>query len=626
MRDLEGLKCAIYNRCSTIELSQQKALEIQVSESAQIVRQLGGLLVEQYVEAESGTTTRFRIKYQRMIQDMTNGLFDCIVIKSQDRLMRNAGDWHIFINKLMEYNLKLYIYIERQFYTPNDAFLAGVKALMAEQYSRDLSIKINNANRGRQETGRSLIITNRLYGYDKEGQNYRINEEEAGYVRKIFNLAIQGYGSRIISNKMYQEGMRSLAGTQVSDSQIRRIIRNQTYYGTIVMNRFHYDFETHRTMKVPEENWIYHKNRIVPIVSEVVWKKANEAMSNRRYIKGNNVKSRQYNMLSGKIICSECGASYYRCSHRLKDGTNKIQWCCKNYVIAGKAKYMIDGKTKQELGYSKIGNGSRVCTGCDNGHLNQDILMELLEKLCTKRYGIRNDNPQELIEDTIIILREVFCNHSLIQGKERICNRKEKIENKKNILMEKLMNQVITDEEFKRWNNKLNADIDECNQQADMILNQINSQTDFEDRLSYIKQEMEKQNIITKAMTIEMINSIATIVKYPSGKLEVMFHKQKMNTGRNVQIKENLEENAKGRYDVETIIYQHIGEKQKLTNRNRERVYQVIKKDPKATIEEMAESIGISVTNFHRHIKSLKEQGRIRRVGGCKNGYWEILD
>ena len=41
---LSGMRCAIYNRCSTTEEAQNRAIETQAAESVEIVQALGGVI------------------------------------------------------------------------------------------------------------------------------------------------------------------------------------------------------------------------------------------------------------------------------------------------------------------------------------------------------------------------------------------------------------------------------------------------------------------------------------------------------------------------------------------------------------------------------------------------------
>ena len=97
-------RVAIYNRCSTEEEAQKNALEVQAAESLELVepkKEEGWVIVAQYVELESGTSTKKRREYLKMVEDIRQNKFDIIVVKSIDRLARNAKDWYLFLDCLM---------------------------------------------------------------------------------------------------------------------------------------------------------------------------------------------------------------------------------------------------------------------------------------------------------------------------------------------------------------------------------------------------------------------------------------------------------------------------------------------------------------------------------------------
>ncbi|MDE7039186.1 MAG: recombinase family protein, partial [Lachnospiraceae bacterium] len=194
------LRAVIYARCSTEEESQKDALRKQVDEGRSCVRENGWILADIYVESRSGTTTKGRSEYNRLYEDLSSGRFDIIVIKSQDRLMRNTKDWYLFVDRLLTEQKKLYIYIERKFYTTDDALITGIKAILAEEYSRELSKKINNAHRNRQKQNGPVVLTSNTYGYRKmPDKSVVIIEEEAQIKRRMYELCAAGFGSRTIS-------------------------------------------------------------------------------------------------------------------------------------------------------------------------------------------------------------------------------------------------------------------------------------------------------------------------------------------------------------------------------------------------------------------------------------------
>ena len=90
------IRAVIYCRCSTEEESQREALEKQVTEARDCVCHLNWFLEDEYIESRSGTSTKGRMEYNRLFEDLLTDKFDVVVIKSQDRLMRNTKDWYIF--------------------------------------------------------------------------------------------------------------------------------------------------------------------------------------------------------------------------------------------------------------------------------------------------------------------------------------------------------------------------------------------------------------------------------------------------------------------------------------------------------------------------------------------------
>ena len=51
-----------------------------------------------------------------------------------------------------------------------------------------------------------------------------------------------------------------------------------------------------------------------------------------------------------------------------------------------------------------------------------------------------------------------------------------------------------------------------------------------------------------------------------------------------------------------------------------------IKQNPKVTAAEIAMKIGVSSRAVEKRIKTLRESGVIRRIGGDKGGYWEVIE
>jgi len=63
----------------------------------------------------------------------------------------------------------------------------------------------------------------------------------------------------------------------------------------------------------------------------------------------------------------------------------------------------------------------------------------------------------------------------------------------------------------------------------------------------------------------------------------------------------------------------------KKLNQTQEQIIALINKNAKITADDMAKAIGITKRNIEKNIKLLKDHGILIRVGGKKEGHWEII-
>ena len=228
----DKLKAVFYCRVSTEEEKQLNALSKQVQECKDVIKAKGWELVDQYIdEGITGTSTEKREEYKRLYGDLEADKFDIVVIKSQDRLQRKPLDWYLFAERLTVNKKRLFMYLENSFYTPDDSLLTGVRAILAGEYSKDLSKKINNANKRRiekaQQGGKLSTFSNGLcYGYDMVGGELQINEEQAHIVRLIYSLYLEGNGAKLIAKELGERGILNQRGREWQPTTITNILKN----------------------------------------------------------------------------------------------------------------------------------------------------------------------------------------------------------------------------------------------------------------------------------------------------------------------------------------------------------------------------------------------------------------
>ena len=507
------LRAGIYNRCSTEEEAQINALGIQASESREIVMSKGWTIAAQYIESQSGTTAYKRSEYQRLLDDLETDLFDIVVIKSIDRLTRSAKDWYLFLDKLTKHGKKLYIYIDNKFYTSDDSLLTGIKAILAEDFSRELSKKIKNAHRRRQEKRTGLNITVPIFGWDKISKDvYVLNEEEAEAYRLAFALAEEGKGFYSIANMMYDKGIRSKRGTRISEVQWRKMLYSPRAHGAVVLHTREYDFEAKRNVAVPENEWIVLEKALPPIVSREYQWKVLETLG-KRSVK-NSFTDYTRNMtkvglyeLSGKIYCSECNRPYYRSKLTVKK-TTMAAWKCSTAIKQGR-------QTKEKN------------TGCNNIHVLEERVFKIIREACDKYYEVLFGKGDGIAEEALAVFRKVFYRENSEKELNRMEKELEKIEKKKLILSHKLVDEIISDEEFIPLHKELKNKSEELRNQISSIKKKEDEYIDYEDRLRKIRQALSS-GIIDEARTKELITRVEKIVIYPDGKMQISFDKLKL--------------------------------------------------------------------------------------------------
>jgi len=604
----------IYCRCSTEEESQVDALQKQVIEAERSVRENGWVLVDRYVESKSGTTSKGREEYNRLFEDMQTEKFEIIVIKSQDRLMRNTKDWYIFLDRMLTNGKRLFLYLERKFYSADDSLITGIKAILAEEYSRELSKKIVNAHRHRQRFGGKVMLTNNVFGFRKMADgSVEIVEEEAAVIRQMYELCAQGYGARTISNILMEKGVRSKRGHVINAGRIRGTIRNPLYKGIFVMNRQHFDFEAKKLKKLPKEEWIFQEGIVPAIVEPELWERANEAMSRRAkeghrdgtYGRGSN--PGKY-ILSGKLVCGKCGNPYYRTWRRAQSRPDQIiyEWKCKEYVEHGRAE-----KNRRDQ-IRKIRQESR---GCDNSHLDENIIFMLLEKFSERYYGLDEGEKKKIIEKTMETLELALNqNHNRISVKKLERSLKG-LEDKKQLLMDKLLDRVITDDDFKRQNGRLDQEIEKIKGEMYREKERVAEQEDLERRLKTIRDKLEKGGL-EKATAGQMLKDIDKIIVH-EWQLEIQFFP--------VEIREIVMSGYDGKAVSVFIDYPFPPDTEKGRILDRSRIFEYIKANPEATAKNVAGEIGRSVYTVRNRIGELVQGGYIQDTGKGGHGKWEIL-
>jgi len=498
------IKVVYYARVSTEEEKQIDALRKQTEELELFINgNEEWILTDKYVdEGKSGTSTKGRTEYNRLYQDIQTNKFDIIVIKDQSRLMRNVLDWYLFMDLVNKNNKRLYFFLEHNFYTPDNAFLTGIKAMMAEEYSRDLSKKISSAAKRSQING-TVYGSNRMLGYEQHKGKMTINESEAEIVRFIFNAYVNGDGFRKIQQKLSEMNIKSSNGTDFSLSTLKRMIKNEKYKGLLVSGKRRKNFETKKMETVPENEWIYIPEGVPCIISETIWNKANDILNKKvtkQIIKDKQVYVGYFNggySLSGKLICGKCGKTYWHnCYTTAVSKTKKHNWQCSTYKSYGK-------------------NSEK---GCDNIILKHDELMSIVKQTIFE-FSSNSENAKDVIS-TLKMILEDSDNTNIIKN---IYSKIDKLNKRKNNLLDTLLDELITKEQYLEKTKNIDDEISETKTNLVYLENKNDLENSKIDRLNGIEKYLSLQIDSAENITDEMIKSFVDKIEVFENELIIYF-------------------------------------------------------------------------------------------------------
>ena len=629
-------RAVIYCRVSTQEQAQRDALAVQVEEAQNAVKSNEWVLVDQYIEMESGTTKHGRSEYMRLLDDIKDkNKFDIIVIKSLDRLNRSAKNWYLFVEEHVNNDKLLYIYMDRAFYKTDDRLISGVKAILAEQYSRDLSSKINNAHEYRQKNGTTVLINNNTYGYVKNpDKSVSIHPEEAEMIRKIYRLAAQGCGSRTISKILYQDGIRNRNGNQLEESSIRRIIKNPLFKGVVVMNKRHFDFERKKEIKNPESEWIYHQGLVPAIVEEELWEKANKMLKlSAAQVKGagRQKKHRELYDFSGKLICGECGAPYYKTFRRQYANPEHVivEWRCSSYLKHGRKKQEVAEGTNQskEWGADEQELRRGQITGCDNIHLKQEGLERMMRELSGQLFAWQDE--ENMIRRIIKILSEVLLTGETHLKKEEVEKNLMAVRNRKSRLLDLLLDNTISKQGYKSKQKELEQEEQRWTERLERMDVEEEKIRQTKERLVGIEQKLRADGC--EKIQAGLLMQVMDHIRVFEDRLEIKLNPVALPGVASVhgwimQKPGVLQKDYLQEYLIEVPTARYFSDTRIIKKKKKESIPDILRKEPFLTNKELAKRLDVTFSTLRRWLADYKKKGQIYfdKTGG--KGQWRVRE
>lgn len=338
------LRVTFYARVSTEFNVQLNSLDNQITYYTDYIKSNPNWeYVEGYVdEGISGVSTAKRERFNEMIEDGKQGLFDLVITKEVSRFARNTLDSIRFTRELLSSGVAVFFQNDNINTIDEDSELRlTIMSSMAQDESRKISNRVRFGHHQAIKKG-TVLGTNNMFGYNKKDGKLTINEEEAEFIRELFEMYATGkFSMKQMEKHFYEKGIRNRKGKKLSHSTMSNIIRNPKYKGYFVGNKVVItDLFTKKQKFLPENEWVMYKDEtgetVPAIVSEEIWDKANEVL----YMRSQDVITAQHktvhqNLFTGKLICAHCGKPYYRKDAVGKGGEKMSKWVCSGKINNG---------------------------------------------------------------------------------------------------------------------------------------------------------------------------------------------------------------------------------------------------------------------------------------------------
>ena len=330
---------AAYCRVSTDQSDQANSFASQQRYFRDYIdRRPDLLLYDIYAdEGITGTSTKKRTEFNRMMQDAREGRFQVILTKEVSRFSRNILDTIRYTRELKELGVGVLFLLDGiDSMRPDAELYLAIMASLAQEESRKTSARVVWGQTRQMEKG--VVFGPSLLGYDVKNGEISIKPQGAETVRLIFHkYALAGCSTVEIAADLTMRGIPTHRGsTQWRPGTIVKILKNEKYVGDLVQKKTYTpDYLTHEKRRnsgqVP---LVIIRDHHTPIVSRELWEQAQQRLSRNNRRKSG---SSQKHPLSGKIICASCGSFFVSRVKRRGDGTVVRSWRCSAAVRGGKA-------------------------------------------------------------------------------------------------------------------------------------------------------------------------------------------------------------------------------------------------------------------------------------------------
>ena len=317
------VRAAVYARFSS-DNQRDESIDAQLRAIKDYAKKNDVIIVAEYIDRAKSAMTDNRPEFLRMVEESKESKFDVVLVHKLDRFARNRQDSIGYRMELKRHGVSLVSILEYLDESPESIILESVLEAMSEYYSKNLSREVR---KGMNENALKALHTGGLppLGYDVDHSTKKlvINEKEADAVRLIFKMFNDGNGYGKIIKELNRQGYKTKTGGGFGKNSLHNIIRNEKYVGVYIFNKLvskDIDGKRNGNAYKPDDEIIRIEDAVLPIITKEEYETAKRKIDSRKGIRASN-RAKEVYLLSGKIVCGECGSAY--AGNKKMSGRNK---------------------------------------------------------------------------------------------------------------------------------------------------------------------------------------------------------------------------------------------------------------------------------------------------------------
>ena len=341
-------KVCAYARVSSGKDEMLHSLSAQISYYSDYIQsRRDWLYVGVYADSAVTGTKDSRDEFQRMLTDCKNGKIDMIITKSISRFARNTVTLLSTVRELKELGVDVWFEKENIHSISGDGeLMLTILASFAQEESLSVSENCKWRIRHNYEEGIPNGFT--VYGYNVKKRNLAINEEQAAVVREIFDMYLNGKGSKVIARTLNERAIPAPGGETWHQARIMHILRNEKYIGDLNLQKYY--SENHITKRTLVNDGCLKRYYVTenhePIIDRGMFDRVQQLIKDKAE-RHPHIAPYDYSF-KDKVFCGKCGAKYYR--KKVHTGTQyeHFVWRCNTYSNKGK-KYCSNKQIPDEV-------------------------------------------------------------------------------------------------------------------------------------------------------------------------------------------------------------------------------------------------------------------------------------